>query len=531
VEALVPEAAERESFGRQVLAQGAGRPLFLVELCRAGADGLPHSVAELIRARLQRQPEVAQQVAQSASVLDPDFDFVTLRRASGRGEEETLDALDVLLRTGVIAEQQRNYAFAHPLVAAVIRDGLSGARRAFLYRRAAQALEMTYAGRLPLVAGRLSACYAQADDNPRAAHYAEMAGAHALQLAATAEAVNFYQRALAFEPTPSRELGLGRALYRMGNLEAGRARLVAAQRAFEARGEARGAAQASIAVCDALLRAGSFEDAIRWGKQGLALLEAEPDPETEALAHHSLGAAMLHTGRPLTDGEAHLLSAARLADANHLPEIAARARFGLGGLTAQRGDLAGAVQRFEEAVALSAAAGDQFHEIIGHNNAAYHAALLGDLTAAHSHIEAGLALAEARALPVTHQWLFSTRGEIALAENDWAAAEDWLTRGLAAAERYGNAEMAATYRANLGLAARGRGDGERALALLAEARALVANSPEQIKIDLWLGETHLALGAPEMAREALCRAEAGLIKFGERGRLRAWAERLREQLT
>jgi tetratricopeptide (TPR) repeat protein len=283
-------------------------------------------------------------------------------------------------------------------------------------------------------------------------------------------------------------------------------------------------------VCDALLRAGQFEEVIALGEKGLAYLAGAPDPETEALAHHIVGAAMLHTARPLAEGEAHLLAAARLAEANHLPEIAARARFGLGGLTAQRGDLAGAVRHFEDAVELSQAAGEQFHEIVGHNNAAYHAVLLGDLPAAHRHIERGLALAEERALAVTHQWLYSTRGELALAEKDWEAAEDWLRRGLAAAEHYHNAEMAATYYANLGLAARGRGNQEQALALLNEARARLAHSPEQIKVDLWLAETHAERGEADQARDALCRAEAKLAG-GERGRLRDWAERLRGQLA
>ncbi|MBI3241505.1 MAG: AAA family ATPase [Chloroflexi bacterium] len=442
ITALVAEPTQGEAFVQRVLTQSAGNPYFLIELCRAATDGLPHSLAELVRARLHRQPDTARQVAQTAAVLEPDFDFATLRRASGRGEEETLDALDALLRAGVITEHQSRYTFAHPLVAAVVREGLSGARRVFLYRRAAQALEITYTGRLPSVAGRLAACYAQADNPPRAAHFAEMAAAHALTLAATAEAVDFYRRALAFEPTPVRELGLGRALYRKGDLAEGCTVLESAQRAFESRGDARGAAQACIALCDALLRAGHFAEVIQWGERVLAFLETEP--------------------------------------------------------------------------------------IMAHNNAAYHAALLGDLPAAHRHIQSGLKLADERELAVTHQWLYSTRGEIALAEKQWDVAEDWFRRGRTEAERHANPEMVATYRANLGLAARGRGDLDRALTLLTEARASVPNSHQQTQIDLWLTELHLERGEPASADDVLTRAEARLAS-DERGRFRAWAERLREQ--
>jgi tetratricopeptide (TPR) repeat protein len=288
-------------------------------------------LSELVLARLERLPDAARQVAQTAAVLEPDFDFTTLRRASGRGEEETLDAFDALVGAGLIREHGDQYTFAHPLVAQILRDGLTGPRRVFLYRRAAQALESTQAGRLTAVAGRLADYFQQANDAPRAAHFAEMAGGHALRLVATAEAVAFYRRALALESTPARHLGLGRALYRAGTLAEGRAALETAQLDFASRGQAREAGQACVALADALLRAGQFEEVLQWARRGLVFLETDSDPEAEAMAHHVLGAAILHLRRPLAEGEAHMLKAAQLAEAHRLPEIAARARFGLGG--------------------------------------------------------------------------------------------------------------------------------------------------------------------------------------------------------
>jgi tetratricopeptide (TPR) repeat protein len=461
--------------------------------------------------------------------LEPDFEFVALRRASGRGEEETLDALDVLLRAGVIVEHDRQYAFAHPLVADVVRDDLSGARRVFLHRRAAEALEAVYAGRLPQVAGRLAAHYTQAALPTQAAHYTEMAAEHALRVSAPVEAVAFFRQALAIEPTPARKLGLGRALHRKGDLAEARSVLESTVQELEAQGDVRGAAQACIALCDAYLRAGRFAEVVAWAERGLAFLEREEDPGTKALAHHILGAAALHARRPLAEAERHMLEAARLADENQLPEIAARCRFGLGNVLAQRGDLAGALRRYQEAIPLCQAAGDSFHEILAHNNTAYHALLLGDLASAHAHIQTALRLADERALAVMDQWLYSTRGEIALAEKEWDAADDWFRRGLAEAEKQGNPEMIATYRANLGLAARGRGDYTGALNLLESARASAPASPLQAQVDLWLTELHLERGALDSADESLRRAEAYLAGE-ERERLRAWAGRLRKAL-
>lgn len=297
-------------------------------------------------------------------------------------------------------------------------------------------------------------------------------------------------------------------------------------RGFETQGDRRGAAQACLTLYDTYLRAGHADEVVRWAERGLTYLDPEADPETRALAHHIVGAALLHAKRPLAEAERHIAEAARLAAEHNLPEVAARIRFGLGNLLAQRGDLAGALRAFQVAIPLAQAAGDPFHQGLGYNNAAYHALLLGDLAAARQDVETGLGLAEAQALPVLYQWLFSTRGEIALAEEKWDEAEDWFKRGLAEAEKHDNPEMSAGYRANLGLAARGRGDLDSALTLLEAARQVAPASYLQTQIDLWLAELFFERGERAAAADALARAEARLAGI-EYERLRAWAERLR----
>lgn len=74
---------------------------------------------------------------------------------------------------------------------------------------------------------------------------------------------------------------------------------------------------------------------------------------------------MLHARRPLSEAERYLTEAARFAIEHHLPEVAARSRFGLGGVLAQRGNLAEAVRSYQQAIALAQEAGDQSHEILG----------------------------------------------------------------------------------------------------------------------------------------------------------------------
>ncbi len=527
IEALGGDAALAE----QLRAKSAGNPYFLIELSRAAPGSTPPGLVELVRTRLSQLPGTAHQVVQTAAVLEADFDFGTLRRTSGRGEEEILDGLDALLDAGVFIEREGHYEFAHPLVALIVRDDMSTARRSFLHRRAAEALEATYAGRLALVAGQLARHYAQAGRPTKSAHYAELAAERALELSAPAEAVAFYRQAFSLEPTLTRQMGLGRALYIQGDLEGARNTFCEVLAKVESQGDGPGAVHACLALAETYLPSGQGDKVIQWAERALPSLDPKRDPEADARVHHLLGAGGLMSGRALAEAEVHLIKAINLATENDLPEIAARSRFELGNLLAQRGDLTHALGAFEETIALSRGAGERLLEILGHNNLAYHAQLTGDLATAQEHIQTGLALADARSFFLPRQYLYSTRGEIALAEGLPDEAEVWFKRALAETEKYSNQLQAANIRANLGLVARARGDLDQALDLLETAQSGVTATTAthlQTQIDLWLAELHLQRGERAATEESLTQAEARLAG-GERRGLQAWAERVRDR--
>ena len=290
-----------------------------------------------------------------------------------------------------------------------------------------------------------------------------------------------------------------------------------------------GLARACLGLAETYLPVGKGDEIVRWVKTALGYLDVKADPASHAQARFLLGAGLPLAGESLADAETHLAEAARLATENDLADVAARSRFEQGNLLAQRGDLEQAVAAFEDSVTLSLAARNQFQEVLGHNNAAYNAILLGRLDLARSHIERALSLADAYALDLPRQWLYSTRGELALAERRWDEAQTWLERGMAESERANNVKQVAGFRANLGLAARGRGDSEAALAWLESARrdALQTNAAHlAIQVNLWLAELHLERGEREAAHEALAQADAQLAS-GERKWLQAWADRLR----
>ena len=497
----------------KVQSASAGNPFFLLELAQAPPGDTPPVLSDLIRARLNRLPGAARQVLQGAAILEEAFGFPVLRQTSGRGEEETLDALDRLLEQAILTERGEQFQFVHPLVATVVREDLTQVRRRFLHRRAATALESHHGGRLAPVAGQLVRHFAGAGRPDRAAHYADRAAEHAQNLAALAETVDWRRRALALESTPARRLALGSDLALMGELVEARDVLRAALAEFEAEDDGLGAARACLALADSYLPSGQGEKAIEWAERSLERLDSSSPPEVRANAYYLLGAGVSQTGCSLDQAERHLNRAARLAAAHHLPGMAARAAFELGNLLAQRGDLVNAIHAFERVIQLAPAGGDRFLEVLGHNNLAYHAHLAGDLDLAQEHIETGLALAGELALFVPRQYLYSTRGEIARAEEQLDEAESWFERALAEAQKHHNQVQAANIRANLGLVDRDRGDLAGALAQLRRAREMLGDLAAEhlrIQIDLWLAGLSLRGGDRTAAARSLAEAESRL---------------------
>jgi len=522
--------------GRDVAARlrqlAGGNPLFLTELALIGGGDVPPRLAEAIRARLDRLDDASRQVLQAAAVLEPDADFGALRRTAGRSEDETLDALDALVAASILAEEGGQYAFAHPLVGAVVRDDLSAARRAVLHRRAAEALANTHSADLGVVAGRLGRHHATAGEREPAARYLAMAGERAFVQAATGEAVALYEEALSLDPAPERRLDVARARVRSGDAAGAREAFGQAYEDFEAAGNARLAAEASLGLAGTFLGMGHPDQIVHWAERGMAHLEGLDAPAAQALGRILLGAGGQDRGQSIEDAERHFLAAARLAREHDLPLLLAQSQFELGNLRARQGDLAAARAAFRDAIQLAQAAGESLLEAIAHNNAAYHALLDGDLSAAKVHRDAGLALAERADLAPARQWLFSTAGEIELAEARWDQAESWFRKALAEAERHDNLEQVANTRANLARVERGRGRLREAALLLdaaAHAAARLQSPFLETTIHLEQADVALARGGGSEGEQALEQAERLLADHAYPA-LQARAKALRQRV-
>jgi predicted ATPase len=90
---------------------------------------LPGSLCEIVRARLRRLSPQTYQVLEAGAAIGSQFEFDLLQAASGRAENEIVEALEVLLARQLVTEQAGRYHFNHDLIRAVVYHDLSYGRR------------------------------------------------------------------------------------------------------------------------------------------------------------------------------------------------------------------------------------------------------------------------------------------------------------------------------------------------------------------------------------------------------------------
>jgi len=224
-----PESA---ALAERLYRETEGLPFFLVEYLDALAHNtqesegapnewpLPGSVRDLLSSRLRTVSDAGLQILTTAAVLGRSFDFDTLQQASGRSEEESVQALEELIARGLVVEMRGNsqidlrpsfagsgpsgwsvpgYDFSHEKLRNLVYEETSLARRRLLHRRIADALAShSHSSRNRAShAGQIAHHYHAAGSDEIAAEYYRQAGEYARGLFANAEALAHLQMALA----------------------------------------------------------------------------------------------------------------------------------------------------------------------------------------------------------------------------------------------------------------------------------------------------------------------------------------------
>ncbi len=133
----------------RIVALCGGNPLYAIELARNQAEapgGVPLSLRELVRGRVERLPSGAAELLRWASVLGPSVDIEKLRRIAPLDLDEFMAGLELLERHGMFAPVETgdaagSYVFSHDLVRRAIYTSLSEPRRRLMHLKIARMLD------------------------------------------------------------------------------------------------------------------------------------------------------------------------------------------------------------------------------------------------------------------------------------------------------------------------------------------------------------------------------------------------------
>jgi tetratricopeptide (TPR) repeat protein len=203
-------------FAEVVHRETEGNPFFIEELLKALIDQgqiyrkdgewnrrdiaeltIPQSVKDAIGRRLDRLDPCCIEVLQVASALGKTFGFGELRvAASGRDEEELLDALDAANRAQlVVSRGSEEFAFTHDKIREVLYLELNPVRRRRLHLSVAEGLERLHQKGGDSEAQALAHHFLEAGELERGMRYAVTAAEEAERVFAHDEAFQFYDRA------------------------------------------------------------------------------------------------------------------------------------------------------------------------------------------------------------------------------------------------------------------------------------------------------------------------------------------------
>ena len=158
---------------------------------------LPQSIHSILAARVDRLPQEARRLLQTAAVIGRRFDpHVVLALTEGGdrldGYFADLEAQDFIHRD----EASGAYIFKHALLRDAIYDGLLSPQRAALHLKVAKELERRSSNALPERADTLARHFAAGEDAPKAFRYLAMAARKSLNVYAIPEAESGFRKAL-----------------------------------------------------------------------------------------------------------------------------------------------------------------------------------------------------------------------------------------------------------------------------------------------------------------------------------------------
>jgi DNA-binding SARP family transcriptional activator/Tfp pilus assembly protein PilF len=514
---------EVRPLARRLYEETEGNPFFVVEMIKAlfelgavslagagwqgqfdqvsqGELPLPASIREVIENRMQRLPPTTQAALRQATVLGREFDFDLLNAIWQQGEEATLVALDDLLRSRLVVENDgaiaRDYAFSHHKIQEVVYEGIPRRRRQRYHARTAQAIEALYTAQIDPWVSELAFHYEQGRQvdstlTGKAVTYLRLAGEQAATQFANSEAADYLSRALTLtaETDHAARYDLLLALEGIHGIQGARRAQAQDLAVLEQLVQASPAGQrAEVALRRANYAEtiGDYPAAIAAAKSAIPLAQASQSLSLEAVCCLQLGRAFWRQGdyeaaRPQFE---QALALARIAQ---LPDVEADALRNLGNTVFDQGDDARAATYLEQALAIFHALGYREGEANVLNGLGLLATYRGDYSEAMSIYEQTLTIRQEMGDRQGEALALMNFGYVSWERQDYAAARDYLEQALPISRTIGDRRTEGLTLLNLGYVSLRQASYTEAIACLEDGLAICREIGDRQKEGWGLG--------------------------------------------
>jgi class 3 adenylate cyclase/tetratricopeptide (TPR) repeat protein len=162
---------------------------------------IPSTIQDVIMARVDSLPEGAKEVLQTGSVIEREFSYPLISRATGLPEKELLSYLSVLKDSELLYERgiypQSNYIFKHALTREVVYDSILAKRKKKLHEEIGKAIEQLYKDSLSEHYEVLAEHYLLSENYEKGAEYSRLAGRRAEKKASFNDAIAYAKKRIA----------------------------------------------------------------------------------------------------------------------------------------------------------------------------------------------------------------------------------------------------------------------------------------------------------------------------------------------
>src|SRR5712691_6345832 len=318
VRSVAPRERLSDHLAQVILAKAEGNPFFLEELTRVVVEqgelqvdvAVPDTIQGVLMARIDRLPDAAKRLLQTASALGREFSL-RLLGTIWEGPSALEPLLGELKRLEFVYEdtgaEEPVYVFKHVLTQEVAYDSLLQERRRALHARIVEAIETLYADRLADQVERLARHAFWGEVWDKAGAYYRQAGAKAFARSALREAMACFEQALVAvghlpESQARREqaidlrLDMRNALIALGAFGAMFDHLCEAERLAASLDDPRRLGWVSAYLCPYFSNTGDQDRAVETGQRALAIAMASENFALEVMATFFLGLPYLSLG-------------------------------------------------------------------------------------------------------------------------------------------------------------------------------------------------------------------------------------------